>query len=202
MNPLTAALAPTRRALCTRCAKPLRSCLCAWVRPTANRVPLLVLQHPGEAGHAKGSVPLLALSLQRVQVQVGSAWPDEALHQLLQAGGPQGSTLVYPAEPGKGPPAAPASAAQPGQLVLIDGTWRQARQMVARHPLLRALPRLALPEPPPSRYGLRKALVAHHRSTLEAACLALGLVEAQPEAYLPLLDAFGGWVQQRLGDRR
>jgi len=71
--------------------------------------------------------------------------------------------------------------------------------MLREHPKLQQLPRCALPAPSPSRYTIRKAQRPDQRSTLEAACLALGSLEGRPAAYAPLLSAFDGWVAQSLG---
>ena len=43
---------------------------------------------------------------------------------------------------------------------------------------------------------IRRAQQPGQRSTLEAACTALGLLEGRPAHYAPLLDAFSGWVAQ------
>ena len=181
------------RPLCPRCQRPLPACLCAWVRPTANRLPVLVLQHPQEAAQAKGSVRLLGLSLQACTVQVGDAFDPAALAAWL--GPPGASLLLYPDAPGtQSAPAAPLP--MPARLVLLDGTWRQARGLLRSHPALQALPRWALPDLAPPRYGIRRAQHAAQRSTLEAACAALGLLEGRPAHYAPLLDAFSGWVAQ------
>lgn len=181
------------RPLCPRCQRPLPACLCAWVRPTANRLPVLVLQHPQEAGQAKGSVRLLGLSLQACTVQVGDAFDPAALAAWL--GPPGASLLLYPDAPGAAPPRE-GPLPMPARLVLLDGTWRQARGLLRSHPVLQALPRWALPDLAPPRYGIRRAQHAAQRSTLEAACAALGLLEGRPAHYAPLLDAFSGWVAQ------
>ena len=181
------------RPLCPRCQRPLPACLCAWVRPTANRLPVLVLQHPQEAAQAKGSVRLLGLSLQACTVQVGDAFDPAALAAWL--GPPGASLLLYPDAPGAAQaPGGPLP--MPARLVLLDGTWRQARGLLRSHPALQALPRWALPDLVPPRYGIRRAQHAAQRSTLEAACAALGLLEGRPAHYAPLLDAFSGWVAQ------
>ena len=39
---------------------------------------------------------------------------------------------------------------------------------------------------------------ADHRSTHDAACAALALLEGRPAHYAPLLDAFSGWVADEL----
>lgn len=178
------------RPLCPRCQRPPRACVCAWAVATDNRLPLLVLQHPAETSHAKSSLRLLRLGLSTCQVQVGLRFTPAQLAGWL---GSQGdSWLVFPAAPGA--VAASQPGALPRRLVLLDGSWRQARALLQANPLLLALPRWALPAPPPSRYAIRRAQRPEQRSTLEAACLALGALEARPAHYAPLLDAFSAWV--------
>ena len=179
------------RLRCARCHRPASTCLCGWVRPTAHTVPLLVLQHPREAGHAKGSLPLLQLSLQHCRVEVGERFDPQTLQTWLG----EGAALLYP-----GPAATSCSAAtpRPTQLVLLDGTWRQTRQLLHMNPLLQQLPRLQLSDLPASRYRIRKAQRPCHRSSLEAACLALGQIEARPANFAPLLQALEGWVDQQV----
>ncbi len=192
---------PAVRPACAHCALPLPACLCRFIRPTTNQCPLLVLQHPLEAQQAKGSARLLRLSLACCQLQVSEHFDDELLaHWLTPAPGEAQSLLLYPDTPDR---AAPASMpipipmgpqAAPRRLVLLDGTWRQARRLLQRNPQLAALPRWALPTPPPSRYTIRKAHLPQQRSTLEAACLALATLEGEAAVYAPLLEAFDAWV--------
>ena len=176
-----------RRATCADCQRPLRTCLCTWIRATDNRLPLLVLQHPHEVGHAKGSASLLRLSLQRCQLEVGEAFDRATLAAWL---GPQ-AVLLYPGAGGT------ELAALPQRLVLLDGTWRNTRKLLHMNPLLQQLPRIALAAPPPSLYMIRKAQQPQQRSTLEAACHALGAIENRPSHYAPLLLAFDGWVRSQ-----
>ncbi len=187
------------RPLCPRCALPAPACLCRWITPTSNRIPLLVLQHPAESRQAKGSVRLLQLSLGHSHCLVGDRFDPAALEALLCppaaadtacAGQP---LLLFPDGAGDdGERAAPPPC--PGPLVLLDGTWRQARQLLQAHPQLQALPRWALRDPPPGRYAIRRAHRPDQRSSLECACLALGRLEGRPLHYQPLLAAFDGWV--------
>lgn len=215
MPPVSNSALCSTRPACPRCQRPLRACLCRWITPTANQVAVLILQHPQEQHHAKGSVRLLRLSLAHCQVEVGASFEPDSLRSWLEAPvpGPESGVdpptclLLYPAAPGETPPmSGPTQAATPcapggRRLVLLDGTWRQTRQMLREHSRLQELPRCALPAPPPlpSRYTIRKAQRPDQRSTLEAACLALGSLEGRPAAYAPLLSAFDGWVAQSLG---
>lgn len=190
---------PLPRPTCPRCARPLRACLCAWAVPTANRLPVLVLQHPQEAAHAKNSVRLLRLSLAQCRVEVGEVFDARALAGWLGHAGDGGSLLLFPDPPGTSgaptlPHSAPAALPRPARLVLLDGTWRQARALLRVNPLLQRLPRWGLPVLAPPRYAIRRAHRPAQRSTLEAACAALGLLEDRCAHYAPLLDGFSAWV--------
>lgn len=199
--PVVSAKSHTRRPTCGHCLRPQSACLCRWIAPTASEVSLLILQHPAEQFQAKGSARLLQLSLDRCQCEVGERFDAAALAVWLAAPTPHGparSLLLYPADAGGQVPAgAPVGRLpQPAtwRLVLLDGTWRQTRRMLQAHPLLQSLPRWPLPSPPPSRYAIRKAQRPEQRSTLEAACLALGVLEGQPDRYAGLLSSFDAWV--------
>jgi len=209
------------RAVCGHCALPLPACLCCHIRPTANRWPVLLLQHPQEAGQAKGSARLLRLGLAHCRLEVGEQFDDALLAHWLQALAPPAgggaALLLYPdadggaatapltpaclaagsaptAPPANFSPGSPAVSTTPRTLVLLDGSWRQARCLLRANPRLQSLQRWALPSPPPSRYLIRKAHRPLQRATLEAACLALGTLEGRPAFYAPLLAGFDDWV--------
>lgn len=174
-----------KRTVCPRCERPAPTCLCATLPapPLAHRTELLILQHPAEAGHAKNTTALLTLGLQSARRLRGEVF-DAAL------GGP-GTALVYP---GDGAPPWPGA---PDRLILLDGTWRQSRRLLAANPWLAALPRLALPEMP-GRYTLRRAHRSGQLSTLEAGLHALALLEGHPERFAPLWAAFDAFVEAGL----
>jgi len=187
------------RTLCRRCDLPASACLCCWTQAIDNPVELLLLQHPHEQHQAKGSARLLRLSLAHCRLWVGEQFEADALQAALAAEGRR-ALLLYPPTPGQASPMFEAAAdnAGPLRLVVIDATWRKSRKMLLLNPALQALPRLALQQPPPSRYAAhRKAERAEQRSTLEAAVLALQSLEAQPERYEPLLQAFSDWLGER-----
>jgi len=213
---------PSTRPRCAVCDRPQPACLCRWVTPIRQSLPLLVLQHPAEQRHAKNSLTLLRLSLADCQVQVGEHFEETALRRWLG----QGSALLHPLPAGQ--QAQPLGITELKQWVLLDGTWRQSHKMLRDHPLLQALPRLTLPdrapdsawgstpdhaperqtgsafgraaESPPaaSAYRIRTAPQPHLLSTLEAACQALALIDNNPASSAPLLQAFEGWVDSVL----
>ena len=176
----------------------------------APGVEVLILQHPMETHHPKGTARLLHLSLPGSQLLTGQVWDDAvlraALHALNAAGDLVQPVLLYP-----GDAVSSVEAADPAELssrsvrlrlVVMDGTWRKSRKMLHLNPQLQALPRCALAEVAPSRYGIRKAHAAHQLSTLEATCAALTQLDGQPDKYRPLLAAMDGLVAQRLAFSR
>ncbi len=218
--------APPRRAQCPHCLRPASTCLCGWVRPTPNDVDVLILQHPLEVAHAKGSARLLQLSLARCGLHVGETFDAAELRAWLHAPAADGSAvypvLLYPDTPGRAPADRPSDMskstdthaytvslpppvqadgpedlARAGRqrLVLLDGTWRKSLKMLHANAPLQALPRLALQAGAPSRYLIRKAPKPGQLSTLEAACMALSVLENAPERYKPLLAAFEAWTR-------
>jgi len=195
-------LTPPSRPRCERCQRPLSTCLCRWVVATDNQLPVLLLQHPQEQRQAKGTARLLQLSLRRCRCETAEDFDEATLQQWLHTvPDPRAavrSLLLYPAAPGEAENRAWSTAHTPAywQLVVLDGTWRQSRGLLQRHPSLQRLPRLGLSAPPPSRYTIRKAQRPEQRSTLEATCLALAALEGDPARYEPLLRAFDGWVAE------
>ena len=183
-----------RRPLCPRCGNPLARCLCASLGDVVeNRVEVLLLQHPLEQSQAKGTAKLLAMSLRHCRLMVGEQFGPSELHAALHAPARDGTAacpvLLYPADA-----AAPAfdCGSWPAarlRLVVIDGTWRKSRKMLALNPGLRDLPRLALLDPPASRYALRRAEKAEQRSTLEATLLALEALEGDGRRYADVWTA-------------
>jgi len=185
-----------RRTVCTQCLRPLAACICACVQPVATPVQVLVLQHPLETAHPKGTARLLHLCLPGSRMETGEVFEPAVLQQWLHHPWPGPATpapirtlLLYPPTPPDpqlplvAPPALPADwLAPPRQLrlVVIDGTWRKSRKMLYLNPALQQLPRLALHALPEGRYAIRKAHRPGQLSTLEATWAALRQLQAAP----------------------
>jgi DTW domain-containing protein len=162
---------------------------------------LLILQDADEADQAKGTAALLARCLSHVELQVGERFqPPPSL---------DGFVLLYPRTAGtqrgssRALAASVATNAASTTLVVLDGTWRGSRRLLALNPWLQALPRFALDAPPPSRYIIRRAHADAQRSTLEACALALAALDGDEALYAPLWDAMDDFItlQQRLADK-
>ncbi len=192
-----------KRPLCSRCRRPLKTCICALAVNIDNPVELVIVQHPDEVNNAKNSAQLLALSTKNSHILVGEAF-DQALLQQMCFSDDKLPLLLYPDTPeekslGLATPAAPPDITQlaPSQirLIVLDATWRKSRKLLYLNPLLQQLPRLALQNPPPSIYRIRKAHSDFQLSTLEASCYALQQLDPNTH-YQPLLSAFSRFVEQ------
>ena len=163
------------RPFCYDCFRPRDACVCRTITPVDNRTPVLIVQHPRERFHPLGTVRLAKRALSRVRVAI---WGDTFAHQAswLDEPLPAGAALLFPS-----PRARPLDELQPAEypqtLVVIDGTWTQARRILRASPALAALPHVCLAPRTPSLYRVRAEPAEHYRSTIEAISGALALLE-------------------------
>ncbi len=205
-----------RRPVCARCQRALSACICHWCRPVSHTVEVVVLQHPLEVAHVKGTARLLHLSLTHSRLVTGEVFAEASLQALLSAplghsdapASPRQAVLLYPDTPQNAahglpvpPRLTPHMLLSPGhlRLIVLDATWRKSRKMLLLNPLLQRLPRLALSDTPASRYLIRKAYRPDQLSTLEATCVALAQLDGGPAPFVPLLAALDGFVAEQLG---
>ena len=192
---------------CPRCLKPPALCVCAEISPIRNRTAVLILQHPQEQDRTLGTARLATLQLENAVLKVGLSWPSLGA-ALGRPADPKRWAVVYlgsaePAElaPGrevlvldrKGKPVPDQEAALAGieGIVLLDGTWSQAKTLWWRNPWVLKAKRNVLNPSRPSRYGLiRREPRRDSLSTLEAAGLALARIERKPEIETELVASF------------
>src|SRR4051812_37790244 len=63
---------------CPRCLKPAALCVCADIMPVANRIALVILQHPREQDVDLGPARRAALHLKPAVLKIGLSWPSLA----------------------------------------------------------------------------------------------------------------------------
>ncbi|MBP6018598.1 MAG: DTW domain-containing protein [Burkholderiaceae bacterium] len=182
------------RPRCERCLRPVSHCLCAHVSRVSNRTHVLILQHPDEHKHPLNTGRLAALGLQRAQLLVGEHFPQ--LTELLLTY--TSAFLLFPGDNAQAPqPLDPGSADDTRLLVVPDGTWRKARQVLAANPLLNTLPRLSLATGAPSTYRVRNTSQAAAVSTIEAIVRTLSALEPEQD-FSPVLQPFDVMVEQQI----
>jgi DTW domain-containing protein YfiP len=165
----------------------------------ANRLFVLILQHPQERNEPLATASATVATLQRAKLTVGLSWPN-LTRALGRAADPKRWAVLYlgSARPkdlgasddlvvlgGDGEPRADLAAIVRGLegIVLLDGTWSQAKTLWWRNPWLLKLHRLVLNPARPARLGrLRREPRREALSTIEAAALVLRHAESGPDA--------------------
>jgi DTW domain-containing protein YfiP len=172
-------------------------CWCAHVTPIETRTRVVILQHPREAGVAVGTARMAHLSLPRSELHVGVHWEGTRALERIFADPERPPAVLYPGEGAidvmTDPPAHPIT------LVVIDGTWAQARKIANQNPALRALPRYAFSPPRPSAYRIRSEPDERYVSTIEAMSYVLGALEGEPARFEALLRPFEAMVEAQVG---
>ena len=178
----------------------------ASAEPIDNRLFVLILQHPQEKREALATAGMTRALLGRAELVVGLSWPNLS-RALGRSVDPKRWAVLYlgsvrPAAFGdqrevmaldrRGEPAADQEAMLRGLdgVVVLDGTWKEAKTLWWRNPWLLRLRRLVLDPRHPSRFGrARREPRREALSTLEAAALVLRHLEAGPTAADALLAA-------------
>jgi DTW domain-containing protein YfiP len=206
---MTDQLAPTAEAQaeCPRCRKPPALCVCDGITPIDNEITLMILQHPQEQDRDLGTARLTVLHFKHALLKIGLSWPS--LTKILgRAADPQRWAVVYLGS-------LKAAALAPEReivvvnrkgnavdhqdqalreiegIILLDGTWSQAKALWWRNAWMLKCKRIVLAPRRPSRYGaLRREPRSDGLSTLEAAALLLARLEGKPEIEAVLTASF------------
>ena len=167
---------------------------------------MLVLQHPQERREPLATAAAAVGLLRRARLVAGLSWPnlERALGQqadprrwgVLYLGSARPKALAREREIILlGRDGEPVADPQPilkrlDGIVLLDGSWKEAKTLWWRNPWLLKLHRLVVNPPTPARLGrLRREPRREALSTLEAAALVLGHLEAAPTAADALLTS-------------
>jgi DTW domain-containing protein YfiP len=162
-----------------------------------TRTRVVFLQHPREAGVAIGTARMAHLCLPRSELFVGVDWQGTRALERIFADPERPPAVLYPGEGAIDVMAHPP--AHPITLVVIDGTWAQARKIASLNPALRALPRYAFVPPRPSAYRIRAEPDERYVSTIEALSYVLGALEGDPARFGALLRPFEAMVEAQVG---
>ena len=198
---------------CPHCLKAPALCVCDLVTPFDNSVELLILQHPQEQDRLLGSARLAARHFKKEHFKIGLSWPslskvlgreaDPKRWAILYLGslkaealGPGRDIVVVT---GKGAPLPDQDAALRDieGVILLDGTWSQAKAMWWRNPWMLKCRRVLLARERPSRYGkLRREPRRDGLSTLEAAAMLMARLEGNPKIEAALNTNFAKMLER------
>nr|WP_295802444.1 tRNA-uridine aminocarboxypropyltransferase [uncultured Microbulbifer sp.] len=167
------------RQICPTCQRPLKVCYCSALVHIANRIKVLIIQHPLEEKHPFNTGRMARLCLENSELIVAENLSDEKLAQLLKPG----SALLYPSlgwlpEVEQVAPGTPQAEALE-QLVVIDATWRKSKKMLHLHPALQQLPRVSFEGALSSNYQIRHSSLENSLSTIESVAMAMAQLEPE-----------------------
>jgi DTW domain-containing protein len=184
---------------CPHCNKPPPLCICDGITPIDNSIAVLILQHPQEQDRALGTARLTALHLRQAVVKVGLSWPslskalgrpvrDPALWAVLYLGSAKVADLEVRREivaidrKGEAEDDQQAILGDIEGIVVLDGSWSQAKALWWRNAWMLKCQRVILGPARPSRYGrLRREPRRDGLSTIEATAMLLTALEGRPE---------------------
>jgi DTW domain-containing protein len=192
---------------CPQCGKPPALCVCGGIERIDNKVSLLILQHPQEQDRELGTARLTALHFKDALLKIGLSWPS--LSKILgRSTDPQRWAILYLGS-------VKAAAILPDRdivvvsrngnavdhqeqalrgiegIILLDGTWSQAKALWWRNAWMLKCKRVVLGPKLPSRYGrLRREPRDDGLSTIEAAAMLLARLERKPEIETALHATF------------
>ena len=178
---------------CYQCFRPKPLCFCQAIPRIDNRTDVLILQHIGERFHPFNTARIVRKALRSCHLitdhnrRMGS----RRLPIMPNA------VLLYPRADARLLTELPA-AELPDQLVVIDGTWHQAKTIFRDVPQLQGLPCCRLEPSSPGQYRIRREPNAQSLSTLEATVAALQALEPGTAGLDQLLAAFNKMVENQL----
>ena len=195
---------------CQTCLKPAAVCLCNQTPRFATRRRVLILQHPQEQDFLLGSARLAALALPNSRIEVGLSWGSlshaireeavarhwavlypNALPRVLTVAEKQWPCVIWDKR------GQVTKASKIGGLVVLDGSWSQAKSLWWRNPWLLKLGRVIVHPQQPSIYGrLRRESQPGHVSTLESIGYALEGLGEGPEINVGLRRLFRTMMQR------
>ncbi|MCC6736916.1 MAG: DTW domain-containing protein [Bauldia sp.] len=196
---------------CPHCGKPLALCVCEYAKPIENRIAVLVLQHPQEQDKLLGTARLTVRHLANASFKVGLSWPslakavgrpvDPKRWGILHLGSAEDAAPTAPvtALEGDGSPVAnqKRALADLEGIILLDGSWSQAKTLWWRNPWVLKARRIVISPATPSLYGkLRKEPRKAGLSTLEATAFLLAHLEGKPEIEKTMLSTFRRMLQR------
>lgn len=181
------------REVCLRCRRPKTVCWCDAITRVPSQTRVVFIQHPRESKVPISTCRMAHLSLPNSELHIGlRAEGNPSLEALANQ---DGVAVLFPSESAVD---VDALTAPPKTLVVVDGTWSNAKKVVEKCPVLSKLPRLKFFPDQPGNYRIRKEPEAHCLATIEATAFVLDRLERAPGRFTPILTAFDAMVEKQL----
>lgn len=206
---VTGCVQQSTRKNCVKCGRAADSCYCRLLISLNNAfVPVVILRHSDEVKKPLGTARIAKLSLSHCQLIDGVDYSDNPDFQsLINQADTARLALLYPGE--NATPLQPINldelhaSVERGDnhraftLIVVDGTWRNTREILLANPILQSIPKVTMSFPV-SRYTVRKSPAEECVSTIEALACSLDYLYNGQGSFLRLLDAFDYMVDYQI----
>jgi DTW domain-containing protein YfiP len=152
---------------------------------------VVLLQHPRERHVAVGTARMAHLALPNSLLRLGLDFSTDPV-VTAELGASPDTYLLFPGKNAHDAATLPRD--RPITLVVLDGTWWQARKLYKLNPALAALPQVAFSPRQASAYRIRRQPAAFCLSTIEALAEVLPSLEPPGQPLERLLDPFHAMV--------
>ncbi len=180
----------SKRVVCSRCERPESVCICQWLQPVSNSIPICILRHKKEKKHPLNTVKILDKCLENCTIVDGENFDLEAQYlDFIHQNRNKNIFILYPDPEALTINEISEISSANLAFIILDGTWRKTKLIRYETQSLSNYPCVALPTGIKSEYILRKT-PENGVSTLEATVELLNNFNDQPSHFDPLLNAF------------
>lgn len=187
------------RPTCYTCLRPSSHCLCKLLETFDAHCNILILQHPNEYRKYYSTAPLVTLSIRNSKLIRSIEFPESLLKKEISNLSPY---LLYPGS--QAVDCEDVALNKNNVVIVIDGTWSEAKKIVKRNPTLCSLPQLSFKRLIRSEYRIRKQPKDNYLSTVESIAHLLDLNACahgktqESKRYQNLLTAFNTMVERQI----
>ncbi|KAK2171557.1 hypothetical protein NP493_1054g00014 [Ridgeia piscesae] len=185
---------PESRSVCDTCRRPSTVCWCPYlpVKPLAVSTTICILQHPYEESRRLKTAPMLYHGLQpgKCHIFKGKHFQPDSIPKLQEMMSDPHTLLLFPGETAEDikkvategiGSETEASSPVAYNVILLDGTWLQAKALFHQNKFLHKLRRAEIRARQPSQYVIRTQPTNGSLSTLETAAIAISVLESKPD---------------------
>jgi len=199
------------RPRCEVCRCPVRACWCKDLQPVETAIEFVILQHPFEARRTVSTGRMACLGVRGAKIFTGLdftgdrrvneiiADPDRSVWLLSPGADAVDLASLFHRNDSAVPDVTSEPAGRRTTLIILDGTWAQARRMRRLSVNLHPLRRVALAPAQPSEFAVRRQPEAHCLSTLETIVHCLRVLDGpDPERDRQLMRPMRNMVARQI----
>ncbi|WP_218419041.1 tRNA-uridine aminocarboxypropyltransferase [Alteromonas lipotrueae] len=177
------------RTKCIRCHYPTTTCICNAISSVSIPIKVIVIQHVKESSNAKNTARLIKLCTNNVEIITTDN--SSEMERLASTCNAQSTALLYPSDNSivlESQREHIASSLK--NLLVIDGSWKQAYAVLQQFPWLSSIPSFHFEQAPATQYRIRHTRIREGLSTLEATAYTLNtLYKIDTQPFIELQEA-------------